>query len=141
MFGAHLNDEQLAALDEARAFCLMVPPSFLDTPLDRSDRVESIAEWLEAHGGEIDQATALAETAMNVDGLEKLALVMKGETLIDALRWLASTAAINTIGVETNRFFGSIDVTGRAVIAVDLDRNFLADRTNANFVLAVRQNF
>ena len=100
LFGAHLNDEQLAALDEARAFCLMVPPSFLDTPLDRSDRVESIAEWLDAHGGEIDQATALAETAMNVDGLEKLALVMKGEVLIDALRWLASTAAINTIGRE-----------------------------------------
>ena len=100
LFGEHLNDEQLAALDEARAFCLMVPPSFLDTPLDRSDRVEAIAEWLDANGGEIDQATALAETAMNVEGLEKLALVMKGEILIDALRWLASTAAINTIGRE-----------------------------------------
>jgi signal transduction histidine kinase len=100
LFGARLTEEQLAALDEARAFCLMVPPSFLDTPLDRSDRVEAIAEWLEAHGGEIDQATALAETAMNVEGLDKLALVMQGETLIDALRWLASTAAINSIARE-----------------------------------------
>jgi signal transduction histidine kinase len=100
LFGARLNDEQLAALDEARAFCLLVPPSFLDTPLDRSDRVEAIAEWLEANGGEIDQATALAETAMNIDGLEKLARVMNGETLTDALRWLASTAAINSIAKE-----------------------------------------
>ena len=100
LFAAGLNAEQLAALDEARAFCLLVPPSFLDTPLDRSDRVEAIAEWLEAHGGEIDQATALAETAMNVDGLDKLAKVMEGETLIDALRWLASTAAINSIARE-----------------------------------------
>jgi signal transduction histidine kinase len=100
LFSAHLNDEQLRALDEARAFCLMVPPSFLDTPLDRSDRVDEIAEWLDAHGGEIDQATALAETAMTVAGLAKLATVFEGETLVDALRWLAATAAITTIASE-----------------------------------------
>jgi len=100
LFSAHLNEQQLRALDEARAFCLMVPPSFLDTPLDRSDRVDEIAEWLEAHGGEIDQATALAETAMTVAGLEKLASVFGGEVLSDALRWLAATAAITTIAGE-----------------------------------------
>jgi signal transduction histidine kinase len=100
LFGAHLNDQQLAALDEARAYCLLVPPSFLDTPLDRSDRVEEIADWIDAHGGEIDHATALAETAMTVAGLEKLASVFEGETLRDALRWLAATAAITTIAKE-----------------------------------------
>jgi signal transduction histidine kinase len=100
LFGSHLNEEQLAALDEARAYCLMVPPSFLDTPLDRSDRIEALAEWLDGNGGEIDQATALAETAMTVDGLEKLASVMRGEVLHDALRWLAATAAINSICSE-----------------------------------------
>lgn len=100
LFSAHLNEQQLAALDEARAYCLMVPPSFLDTPLDRSDRVDALADWLDAHGGEIDEATALAETAMTVDGLDKLATVFSGETLIDALRWLSATAAITTIASE-----------------------------------------
>jgi signal transduction histidine kinase len=100
LFGAHLNEQQLEALDEARAYCLMVPPSFLDTPLDRSDRVDAIAEWLMGHGGEMDQATALAETAMTVEGLEKLAVVFQGETLIDALRWLSATAAITSIATE-----------------------------------------
>lgn len=100
LFAAHLNPEQLAALDEARAYCLMMPPSFLDTPLDRADRVDAIAEWLESHGGQIDQATALAETAMTVDGLEKLSKIFQGETLNDALRWLAATAAITSIANE-----------------------------------------
>jgi signal transduction histidine kinase len=100
LFGEQLNEAQLNALDEARAFCLMVPPSFLDTPLDRADRIDAIAEWLDAHGGEIDQATALAETAMTVEGLEKVAGVFHGETLIDALRWLSATAAIGSIATE-----------------------------------------
>ena len=100
LFGAHLSEEQLSALDNARTFCMVMPPAFLDTPLDRADRVDELAEWLDANGGEIDQATALAETAMTVSGLEKLAGAFKGETLRDALRWLAATAAITSIATE-----------------------------------------
>ena len=100
LFGAHLSEAQLAALDNARTFCMVMPPAFLDTPLDRADRVDELAEWLDANGGEIDQATALAETAMTVSGLEKLASVFEGETLRDALRWLAATAAITSIATE-----------------------------------------
>jgi hypothetical protein len=48
---------------------------------------------------------------------------------------------INSIGVEGLRFIGPFDVMARLVLAVDLDRNFLADRANGNFVLGVRQNF
>jgi len=52
-----------------------------------------------------------------------------------------AVAAMNSIGLEAIRFFGPVDVTARLVIAVDLDRNFLADRTNGSFVLGARQNF
>jgi len=98
--GAKLTDEQLTALDEARAMCLLVPPSFLDTPLDRSDRVDALADWLDSNGGELDQASSLAETAITVEGLDKLASVMKGETLTESLRWLSATCAIRAIAHE-----------------------------------------
>lgn len=48
---------------------------------------------------------------------------------------------INSIGVEGLRFIGPFDVMARVVLAVDLDRYFVADRANGNFVLGVRQNF
>lgn len=49
--------------------------------------------------------------------------------------------AMNSIGVEAVRFVGQFDVMARLVLTADLDRNFLADRTNGNFVLGVRQDF
>ncbi|CAG0977579.1 two-component system, NtrC family, sensor kinase [Anaerolineae bacterium] len=100
LMGMRLSDAQLAALDGARQMCTLVPPSFLDTPLDRSDRVDAIAEWLDARGGDIDQATSLAETAVTVEGLDRLAAVMTGESLQDALRWLASCCAVRSAASE-----------------------------------------
>jgi signal transduction histidine kinase len=100
LIGARLDETQLAALDEARAMCLLVPPTFLDTPLDRSDRVDAIAEWLEANGGDVDEATALAETAMTVEGLEKLAGVMSRETMTEAVRWLAACCGVRAVANE-----------------------------------------
>lgn len=100
LMAAGLNEGQLKALDEARAMCLLVPPSFLDTPLDRADRVDALAEWLEDNGGDIDQATSLAETAVTVEGLQHLASAMSGETLAEAVRWLASCCAVRAVASE-----------------------------------------
>lgn len=48
---------------------------------------------------------------------------------------------MNSIGVEAVRFVGPFDVMARIVVTADLDRNFVADRANANFMLGIRQNF
>ena len=49
--------------------------------------------------------------------------------------------AITSFGGEAKRFIGPFDVLARMVLNVNLNRYFLADRTNGNFALEVRQNF
>jgi signal transduction histidine kinase len=97
--GAHLTEEQLRVLDAVRALTRVVPPTFLDTPLERADRVDAITDWLDDHGSDVD-AAALAETAVTIEGLDTLAAVFKGEALEDALRWLAACHAIRTAAGE-----------------------------------------
>jgi signal transduction histidine kinase len=98
--GMRLNDEQLGVIDELRAMCKVVPPTFLDSPLDRADRVDALTEWMDAHGGDVDQAGPLAETAVTVDGLNKLASVLSGEALEDAVRWLAACCVVRSASRE-----------------------------------------
>jgi signal transduction histidine kinase len=135
---SHLSEQQRALLDEVRALCLVVPPSFLDTPLDRADRVDAISEWLDEHGGDLDHAAALAETAVTIEALNKLAASLDHETLVEAVRWLAACHAVRSAAADiqtaTRRISDLVAAVkgftymGRAAVAepVDLARG-LAD--------------
>jgi len=47
----------------------------------------------------------------------------------------------NSIGGELTRFVGALDVTGKAVLTSNLNRNYRGDRTNGTVALVVRQDF
>ncbi|HEY0243679.1 MAG TPA: hypothetical protein VGC52_13525, partial [Gemmatimonadaceae bacterium] len=46
-----------------------------------------------------------------------------------------------SIGAELSRFVGTFDVSGRIILTSNMNRYFLADKSNANFALTVRQGF
>jgi hypothetical protein len=46
-----------------------------------------------------------------------------------------------SLGAEVTRFLGPFDVTGRAAYTSEANRNFLADKSNFNLGLVVRQGF
>lgn len=48
---------------------------------------------------------------------------------------------MNSIGAEATRFLGPLDITARVTLTEDINRFFLADVPNANFMLGIRQNF
>jgi signal transduction histidine kinase len=96
---AGLSPTQLAAVDRIREVCAT---SFLVTPgpVERADREDAIAEWLDAHGTDSAAAEALADTGVSISALDGLAKVVDQHTLDAALRWVSAGCAIRRLAGE-----------------------------------------
>lgn len=101
--GAGLSAPQLAALEEVREICLATPVTSVRSPLERADREDAIVDWLEAHGAAVAAGEALAETAVTLDALDRLAAALERPALDVALRWVASGCAARRMALEMER--------------------------------------
>jgi len=105
-----LSPEQLAHLTarQEEVMARMSQPDRLD-PLERSDREELVAAWIEAHG--VDQgwqlAPMLVRAQITVDELNDLKAALGGEALDHALVWLEGMITVvdvlNTIAQSSER--------------------------------------
>jgi len=96
------------------------------TPLERSDREEDTAHWLEAHG--IDQAweiaSALAETGLREDDLERFAEAVPEATLADALAWVAGNIEVDRMLEEISSSAGRVsELVGSVKVYTHMDRS------------------
>jgi len=101
--GAGLTATQLAAVEAVREICLATPVTSVRSPLERADREDAIVAWLEAHDAEVGTAEALAETAVTLEALDRLAAALEHPALDAALVWVASGCATRRIAVEIER--------------------------------------
>jgi signal transduction histidine kinase len=97
---AGLTPEQLAAVDQVRTICLGAPVTSVRSALERADREDAIAAWLEDHGADVSSAGPLAETAVTVETLDRLAATLGGPALDAALAWVAADCATRRIAVD-----------------------------------------
>jgi signal transduction histidine kinase len=97
---ANLTAEQRAVLDGARETCLIVPLTAVLTPLERSDREEEFAEWLDDHGADNAAASSLADTSAGLDLLDRLAAALDGPALHAAVRWIAAGCTVRSLARE-----------------------------------------
>jgi signal transduction histidine kinase len=95
-----LTEEQLAAIDAVRVSCLSTRPHDVLTPLQQAEREDEIADWLAAHGVESDVAGPLADTAVTIAALERIARAVSGPPLAAALRSVAAGYAVRQIASE-----------------------------------------
>ena len=100
---ARLTDEQLTAVDRVRDACMKNAKPVSLSPLERADREDEIASWLESHGADSSAVEALAETAVTMEALEELAQVLNGPELDAALDWVAAGCAVRTLAAENER--------------------------------------
>ncbi len=97
---ARLSDSQLAAVDAIRAVCLAKPPQGIQSPVQRADREDAIADWLADHGLDKANAEALADTQVTFEALDQLAATVQGSTLDTVLRWAAAGCAVRNLASE-----------------------------------------
>ena len=98
-----LTPEQREAVDAVRDACLAARPTGALSPLEEADRVDEICGWLETRGADTAIAEPLAETAVTLPALDRLAGSLRGEVLDAALRWVANGCAARSLakGIET----------------------------------------
>jgi len=98
-----LTSDQLEAIEGVREACMRNPAAISLSPLERADREDTIAEWLEAHGADGSAVDSLAETSVTLEVLNGLAEDLEGEALDAALDWVAAGCAVRTLASENER--------------------------------------
>jgi signal transduction histidine kinase len=98
-----LAQDQLEAVDRVREACMRRAPAVSLSPLERADREDEIAGWLEAHGADGSAVDALAETSVTLESLDELAEHLQSEALDAALDWVAAGCAVRLLALENER--------------------------------------
>jgi signal transduction histidine kinase len=97
---AGLSGRQLSALEEFRESCLAAREHGVRSPIDQAEREEQIAGWLSGHGLEAESSEALAETAVTLEGLDRLAAAVEGPALATVLQWAAAGCTVRGLAAE-----------------------------------------
>jgi signal transduction histidine kinase len=100
---AQLVPNEVELIDLVRSRCLAVPTTSVLSPLERSDREESMADWLAAHGANESFAAPLAETDVTMDLLDELSNALTGDKLGATLRWIAAGCTIRGLARDIER--------------------------------------
>jgi signal transduction histidine kinase len=97
---SRLSDAQLDAIDMVRSSCGLATSVGVLSPIQRTEREEAMADWLDSHGLDSVIAGALADTAVSFDALDRIATAVDGPALDAVLRWAAAGCAVRELASE-----------------------------------------
>jgi len=97
---SRLTEGQLAAVDSVQASCLGQPVAGVLSPIQQAEREDAIGDWLRAHALGEDIAGPLAETAVTLEALDRIAEAVRGPALDAVLRWAAAGCSVRAIAAE-----------------------------------------
>ena len=96
---ARLTDAQLEALENFRQSC-RVRVHGVQSPIERAEREDSIADWLADRGLDTAMADAIAETPTTIESLDRVAQSIDGPALEAVLRWTAAVCSARSLASE-----------------------------------------
>jgi signal transduction histidine kinase len=98
--GARLSDAQLESLDAVSVRCGPDPEGARRSTLERADREDAFAAWLEARGLDGASAIPLAGTGVTLGALDGLAAALPADALGAAVRSVAADGVIRSLTAE-----------------------------------------
>ena len=99
---ALLTAEQQSALAEIRRVCLENEAPILSA-IERADREEAIAVWLEEHNLSAEPAGALTDACVSTKMLDRLRDSMPESAVGTAVEWIAANCSIHSLVGEVQR--------------------------------------
>ena len=97
---ATLTELQLNVIDDSRACCLGTGVQGVLSPIQQAERENVIADWLDDHDLDSSIADQLAETAVSIESLDRLAAAVNGPALDAVVRWLAAGCSVRALASE-----------------------------------------
>ncbi len=97
---AHLTEAQFDAIDGVRNACAAAPEQGVRSPIEHAEREEALSDWLADRGLDTATAEPLAETAVEIEALDRLAGAVEGAALDAALRWAAAACSLRRLTSE-----------------------------------------
>jgi signal transduction histidine kinase len=97
---SRLTDLQLAAIDAVQASCLAKRADGVLSPIQQAEREDAISDWLRDHGISEAVAGPIAETAVTLEALDRIAEAVHGPALDAVLRWTAAGCSVRGIASE-----------------------------------------
>jgi signal transduction histidine kinase len=101
--GAGLDPGQVAEVERVRDICMTNPANVSLSAIDRANREDEIAAWLERKGADPDHAAPLAETPVSIENLDLLAAAVPGPALEAALDWIAAGCIARSLSFDIER--------------------------------------
>ena len=98
---AHLSEDQLAQIETFRAACNVGAARL--SPIDRADREEEVADWLDARAIDNASTEALVDAGVSTGLLDQLADVVHGDVLVATIRWSAAYRTACSLSTDVQR--------------------------------------
>jgi signal transduction histidine kinase len=99
-----LSAEQEMAVERARMLCVAATGAGVTrSAVERADREDTIADWLDANGvdgGNGSAASALAASAVTLGALDQLARALDGDALRAVMAWLVADCETRQLAAE-----------------------------------------
>lgn len=92
-----LTEAEIAAVEEMRCACHGSADKGVLSPIQQAEREDALADWLEDHGVDRMVAMPLADTAVTVEMLDRIAGVVRESTLQTVLRREAAVRSVQGI--------------------------------------------